>query len=351
MLRFFPIHISITALSCILALLVPAVCPTHDTPSKTRVALRQLVREADAGNPKAIYNLARLHDSGYDSIPVDSARSTALYRKAAASGFPAAQNYLGYRYFKGEFVSHDIDSALFWITKAALAGDATAASNLGQIYARGEGVAKDYNKAMTWLHKATDAGVPAAEVLLANLYAEGLGTKADTIKAAALYEKALSHGVREAEEAIISLMKEKWRALPTDSALTLGIKYFRGNAPLAGVMLIEMAAKEDIPQAVALIGLAASRGRGRDYDRQLAEEMFLKAALLGEPSAAYIVAEQLDMFPDSYPDSILKSLSLPTDAILPITIPEASWWYQKASEGGIDDGAAAINSLLQSDSH
>ncbi len=137
--------------------------------SKQRLAVREVVAKAATGDAKALYDLAMLHDMGYDSIPVDSARSTALYRLAAERGYGPAQNYLGFRYFNGEAVRQDVDSALFWMAKAAAGGDAKAANNLGYLLAHSDKVTRDYPQAIYWLSKAADAGLPAGRSQLADL--------------------------------------------------------------------------------------------------------------------------------------------------------------------------------------
>ena len=82
---------------------------------ETREALRKLRERAEAGDAKALYDLAYLYDTGYDTIPVDSALSSALYRASAEKGYAPARNYLGFRYYNGEGgLRRDIDSALFW---------------------------------------------------------------------------------------------------------------------------------------------------------------------------------------------------------------------------------------------
>ena len=109
-----------------------ALSATHGADDR-HTAVCRIAEKAAAGDPKAMYDLAYMHDIGYDTIPVDSARSTALYRMAAQKGYLRAQNYLGFRYFKGEFVNRNVDSALFWLSKAADGGDMSAANNLGYL--------------------------------------------------------------------------------------------------------------------------------------------------------------------------------------------------------------------------
>lgn len=157
--------------------------------SDLSMALRGLAERADSGDAKALYDLARLYDKGYDSIPVDSVRSTALYLKSAEAGYAPARNYIGFRYYLGESLKQDVDSALYWIRLAAEDGDITAATNLGYLLTEGEGINHEEEEALDWLAIAADAGVPPAQEKMV-----ALAEKLQTPKALALLGEAYSKG-------------------------------------------------------------------------------------------------------------------------------------------------------------
>lgn len=322
MLRAFPF---------ILLFLLLAGGGASEEVTRKRLALRELVERANAGDPKSLYDLASLHDRGYDSIPIDSSRSTALYRLSAAKGYSRAENYLGFRYFKGEFVEQNIDSALFWITKAADDGNIAAANNLGYLFTESDVVPRDYQRGVYWLTKAADAGLPQAESQLADLYRHGLGVTPDTAFAVALYNRAIDKGLHDAELKLMSMMEKNWEKLSADSAVALGRYYYTHRAPMAGVMLFENAAKNNNPAALALLGDAYSKGKGIDYNHAESIKFYLRAAELGNPSAQFIIAELLDIFPDALPDSV----------------PPASYWYEQAASSGIRDADSAFRVLIQ----
>ena len=385
-----------------------------------RVAVRHVADLAAKGDPKGLYDLAVLHDMGYDSIPVDSARSTALYRLSAEAGYAPAQNYLGFRYFNGEGVRQDVDSALYWLAKAAGQSDAKAANNLGYLLANSDRVTRDYPQAMKWLGKAADAGVATAESLLADLYRQGLGTHPDTVKAEALYGKAILHGLRDAELKLLAMKGHTWERLPADSLLLLGQYHYTHGAPIIGVTLFENAASPLSPKtaqtssptttqtpssdtaqtssptsaqissqgtvqtssegrenanteaanevtkakALALLGDAYSRGIGVPYDHDRSVEYYLRGALLGDPSAQFVIAELIDIFPDALADLY----STPTESSKPCTPTEqsnpsdqtisselprltpeqqtADYWYEQAARQGITDAETATLRLL-----
>ena len=315
--------------------------------TRERLALRELSAKASSGDPKAIYNLATLHDTGYDSIPVDSAASTALYRLSAEKGYAPAMNYLGFRYFNGDYVRQDIDSALYWLAKAAGAGDAKAASNLGYLLSHDDAVTRDYPQAVYWLTKASDAGLPVAQSLLADLLRQGLGIPKDTARAERLYTSAIEHGLQDAELKLLSMKGREWEKLSPDSAVTLGRYFYTHRAPFIGITLFENAAAYYNPAALALLGDAYSRAVGVEYDHDRSLAYFLRSALLGQPSAQFVIGELLDIFPDALADSIPSSIitEFYPDS-LPPSIFTAPYWYDKAAAAGITNAETASNYLL-----
>lgn len=319
----------------IIVLLGVAVVPEV---SKQRLAVREVAQKAASGDAKSLYDLAMLHDMGYDSIPVDSTRSTLLYRLSAERGYAPAQNYIGYRYFNGEAVRRDVDSALFWMAKAAGNGDTKAANNLGYILANSELVTRDYPQAIYWLTKAADAGLPSGLSQLADLYRLGLGCQADTNRAETLYVEAIQKGLHDAELKLLAMKGRQWETLPPDSALSLGKYHYSHGAPVIAVTLFENVAsgKDYSADALALLGDAYSRGLGVGYDYARSIRLFYEAALRGNPSAEFVIAELLDIFPDT-----LDSLSSDPDRA------NAAYWYERAAEHGITDAATAIARLLE----
>lgn len=306
-----------------------------------RLAVRRLTEEAASGNPEAMFHLARLHDSGYDSITVDSARANILYRAAAEKGNSKAQNYLGFRYYTGEAITKNIDSALYWISKAAEAGDLSAANNLGYLYSEGEGVEKDYGKALGWLTEAAEAGVPASEVRLADMLRAGIGIIPDTLRAESLYQSAIYHGLHDAEPKLILMMKDKWENLPPDSAVSLGKQIRNLGAHRAGAILFIIAADKGSCEGMALTGDAYSRGDGVKYDYDKGVRYYFEAAMLGNPSAQFIIAELLEVFPDALKGIDFNSIIQIPDQMSADDVYSPSFWYEKAAEGGVKDATTA----------
>lgn len=270
----------------------------QETFSPVRKALQELVKRVEIGDAKAMYDLARLHDSGYDSISRDTLRSTALYLASAEKGYAPAMNFIGFRYYKGEGVIQNTDSAIYWIRHAAEKGDITAAANLGYLLTESTLIPHDFEEAEKWLLIASEEGVTEAQIKLAEM------------------------------------MKDKWAALPSDSALKLGKSYYLGKAPVIGVELLEVASHYNDPKALALLGDAYAKGIGVPYNHQKSIDFFYKAAIGGDPSAMFVIAEMLDIFPDALSsDTILRENN------------NAGYWYEKAASSGVTDSDKAYELL------
>lgn len=253
------------------------------------------VSEAVEKDSAALFQLARDYETGTDSIAADTVKSISLYREAADMGYAPARNYLGFKYYKGEGVKQDVDSALYWIRSAAIDGDVTAAANLGYLYTEGTDVTHDELEAEKWLTIAAEAGIPGAQ------------------------------------HKLVEIKRPVWIEMPVDSLLDAGRKYYLGRAPILGAEMLEIAAQKGDSKAMALMGDAYSKGRGVPYNHNKSVEYFYKAALNGDASAQFIIAETLEIFPDVLKDSGIEEGE---------TI-RAEYWYEKASEQDIADSDAA----------
>lgn len=314
----------------VLMLLAVMVATMFAATPDGRRAFRQFERRAENGDAEAQYRLATVLETGWDSVPADSVRALELMRRSAQAGFPPAMNYLGYLYGKGykvggrELIPVDRDSSVMWLRRSADAGDPRAVSNLAYLLlndtvsalsseAHPRTSAHNDSIAFVYLQKGASAQIPTAFSMLGDMYRDGRWVKRDTLKATANYEAALEHGLGDAESRLIALMGHRWQRLPQDSAFNLGLSYYTGYAPGAGVLLLEHAS--EIPdttgitdttgisaRAMALLGDAYSRGVGVKYSHDKSLEYFARAALAGNPSAMYILAETLEVFPDALQD-------------------------------------------------
>lgn len=285
--------------------------------------VESILKRAADGDAEALYQLATLYDRGYDTIPVDSAISTGLYRLSAEKGFPRAMNYLGFKYYNGDYVARNIDSALYWIRKSADAGDITAAGNLGYLLTQSDDIPHDYKEALFWLGKAAESGLPSAFTQLGDLYRTGMGCVPDTVKAIALYEKGIKAGAPDSDIRLIHMMRKKWESLPPDTAIVN-------------------------PRHYGILGYAYSRGLGVEYNHQKSLENFLKGALLGDPSSEFILGETLEIFPDILnTEENRETIRFWNINELPAgEIDNPLFWYEKAAAKGIKDSDAAYEALF-----
>lgn len=326
-----------------------------------RRAFRQFEQRAENGDVEAQYRLATILETGWDSVPVDSVRALDLMQRSARNGFPPAMNYLGYLYGKGykvgdrKLIPVDRDSSVMWLRRSADAGDPRAVSNLAYLLLNdtvsrrrpAERLQTD-SIAYAYLQKGVSAQIPTAFSMLGDMYRDGRWVKRDTLKAAANYEAALEHGLGDAEARLIALMGHRWQRLPQDSAFNLGLRYYAGYAPGAGVLLLERAAEitDTIgigARAMALLGDAYSRGVGVKYSHDKSLEYFARAALAGNPSAMYILAETLEVFPDALLD--LPAAFTDREAVID-RLSDPAWLLAEADRCGIHTSTDAHRALF-----
>lgn len=196
----------------------------------------------------------------------------------------------GYRLFMRDSLPDDKKNGYDMMLSAAWEGDAKAANNIGWLMEHGEFVEKDIKGAFRWYERAADQGLPVA---------------------------ALNY---------IGLV------------LNDSIKVLGGNTP----------DRERIANASMLAGTALAMGRGLPYDSRHGEELILRAALFGNEKAAMTIAQQLEMYPDSFSYLPLEEIAAQCDALLPPeerNIPEGmppaefadlmltpGYWYGKINE-------------------
>ncbi len=197
----------------------------------------------------------------------------------------------GYRLFSRDSLPDDRQKGYELMLSAAWEGDAKAANNIGWLMQHGEYVDKDLVGAFRWYERAADQGLPAA---------------------------ALNY-----MELIINHPKEVLDGTFPDRAR--------------------------IAKASALAGTAMLMGRGLPYDSKRGEDFLLRAALFGDDKAAMTVAQQLEMYPDSFSYLPLEEIAKECDVLLPAgerNVPEGMrlaefadlmmtpgfWWERVNSE-------------------
>lgn len=336
---------TIITLMALLGSAAPKASEQAAADSLLSASLHRLECRADSGDAKALYDLAYIFETGYGPVKPDSALSLQLLEKAAAAGYAPAENYLGFRLYKGDRINPDHSRGLDLIERAALKGDPKAQANLGWLLAEGESVVPDPQKAIYWLSKAADAGLPIAMMHLADIYSTGIDSIApDTLLASSLYSRAAAAGDQNADIRLARLMSTRWAQLDPEQAIDLGIKYFsKGNAPFSGADLFKIAADKGSARAWALLGEALAIGRGAAYNHAASVQAFYRAASMGYAPAQYIIAELLDVFPDALSDILYSRQNKYQTADV-----NAASWYEKASKAGINNARQAMEALYGS---
>jgi len=181
----------------------------------------ELLKEAKAKNPEAMYQLALCYDQGL-GIAIDYKEAFYWLKKAAKKKNPDAQfmlsNYFfqnkvyklrqvdGYRdpsirptfFFESkEYVQNSVEG-FHWCKKAAEQGHLLAMTNLGSYYMSGKGVFRNPEKAYHWTNKAVGAGSILAYYHMANLYKEGFGVEQNYTEAFRFFMIAFNKGVPQA---------------------------------------------------------------------------------------------------------------------------------------------------------
>ena len=120
-------------------------------------------------------------------------------KKKAEAGDAAAQNNLGYMYYKGEGVPKDDAEAAKWYRKAAEQGEANAQVGLGYMYRTGTGVPKDSAEATKLWRKAAEQGNALAQFSLGGMYYGGEGVPKDLVQAHVWWNIAGAKGDEDAK--------------------------------------------------------------------------------------------------------------------------------------------------------
>lgn len=192
---------------------LPSTDTTHPTPlargSGKSDNLTDLPVRANNGDVDAQYNLGVGYYYGGKGVSKDYSAAVTWFRKAADTGHPQSQCFLGLCYFKGNGVLKDNNEAFKWYRNAAEQGDAVAQSNVGACYSKGLGVAKDMTEAVKWCRKAADQGNAVAQCDLGDFYRDGLGVARDNNQAVFWYRKAADQGYAAASNVLARIDRSR----------------------------------------------------------------------------------------------------------------------------------------------
>lgn len=164
----------------------------------------------------------------------------------------------GYELFVRDSLPDDKEKGYALMLEAAWEGDAKSANNIGWLALTGDYGDRDARSALRWFERAADQGLPAGALNYIELLLSG----------------TLPPGI------------------PLPSA-------------------------ERMSKAALIAGTALAMGRGLPYDYRRGERLLLASALMGDEKAAMTIAQQLEMYPDSFSYLPLGEIVKECDSLLP----------------------------------
>lgn len=175
-------------------------------PIRLQLGLEMLEDAASAGNPDALFELAKMALAGRG---MERSPSTAfeLMKRAAELGLPDAEYELASMYSEGRGTAKDAAAALRWANKASANSHPKAMAALGTIKLQSQDPATQA-EGLSMLTRAADGGNKEATMSLATAYAKGEGgLPKDEIAAEVLLKKHAEEGDAEFQVALASLYR------------------------------------------------------------------------------------------------------------------------------------------------
>lgn len=186
-----------------------------------------LLKEAEKGNPYALYDLGLLVLKG-KTAEKDTALAQGYFKKAL-TGFlreehqkysSTIQYLIGKMYWNGYGIEPNPKKAAVWFSKAAEQENAYAQYVLGKLYRDGNGVKANVDEAAKWFLKAAEQENPYAQSALGSLYVFDKDLKN---KELALYwlEKAAANGNEYAVKLIDFIQRPPLSMTPVGATVKL----------------------------------------------------------------------------------------------------------------------------------
>jgi hypothetical protein len=142
----------------------------QNTSSISDPYIKQLMAQAEKGDPNAQDVLGGLYIDGQQGVPQNYTEAVKWFRRAADQGLADAQFKLGVAYDRGQGAPQDYEEAIKWYRKAAEQGLAQAQDALGLSFTVGNGVLQDYEEAIKWYRKAAEQGYANSQAALGLKY-------------------------------------------------------------------------------------------------------------------------------------------------------------------------------------
>ncbi|HSA81820.1 MAG TPA: caspase family protein [Geminicoccaceae bacterium] len=289
-------------------------------------------RAAETGYSAAQVSIGKMFRDGL-GVPVDDAEALRWYRMAAEQGDSWAYVSLGIMARDGRGVPQDPAEALRWFARAAEAGNDWAFTNLGRMYAGGFGVPQDVDQAVTWFRRAADMGDLLAQITLGRMYRNGEGVAQDYGQAVRWYRAAAGQGFAHAQ-ARLGRLYEAGEGIAQDygealawyrraaaqgevwSHRYLGRLYETGEGvqqdDREAVRWYRIAAELGNPWAQRDMGRMYEAGRGVDPDPVTAAVWYARAAGQNDAKARELSLERLGRLSEGVRISAAKLMLIET---------------------------------------
>lgn len=171
-----------------------------------------LLKQAQAGNAKAQYEVAVISDYGYTNnmlLGIGHNNTVDWYKKSAAQGYVPAQAGLA-RVIQfdngvqkdGGAINKSFADLFPKLEKLAQRGDPCAQYEMGWMFESGNGVLKNKAKSYEWYEKSAQQGYVFSQFHLGWMYHNGFGIEKNELKAFEWYEKAAMRGYAPAQDDI-----------------------------------------------------------------------------------------------------------------------------------------------------
>ena len=168
-----------------------------------RIDVNTVIKEAEAGDAVAQYNLGMLYVLGEEGLPESATEALKWWEKSAIQGFDLAQLRMGWAYENGIGIPISYPDAVAWYQKASAQGNKEAQEYLGFCYLFAKGVEEDPAKAFHLFEKASQddefgESREGAQAGLGYCYKTGKGVSKDDEKANYWFGKTCERGVDQA---------------------------------------------------------------------------------------------------------------------------------------------------------
>lgn len=306
--------------------------PNSDVHASFDDVLEYLDLMARKGDPKATYNLAKLHYDGSRAFKRDLASAKKRFLELARmywtrdgktkSDVPLgteklaskAAGYLGRMFLRGEGMEQSFSIAQTWFKRGIANGDALSQYSMGLMYLHGLGVPKDPVKAADYFAPAADQDLAVAQVRLGALFLD----QGDVPTAMRYFDLAARNGHIEAYYYLAELSNQ---GVGRDKSCGIAAVYYKIVAEKAEIILSSFQeaneAYENGNLETALINYMMAAEQGFE---------------IGQANVAYLLDQVKPRFTlSSLIPFVKQKVSLVGDAA-----PALIYWTRSAKQSNID---------------